>query len=253
MSASQLSESFTARPSALNEAICPGDRMFKGNAEAYLIAGFSALKNIRLALLAAALPQPRAILDFPSGHGRVLRYLAAEFPEAKLTACDIETSAIEFCQSVFGAVKVQGHEDPWKIPLPDQFDLIWVGSLLTHLGEKRCLEFLQFFCAKLNPQGLLIFTMHGREVAARMTAGTSAFGLDPKGLQRVLKDYRRRGFGYVNYPKKKTFGVSENYGVSLVTPRWIFDAVEKLPGMRLVTYTEKAWDGLQDVIACVRE
>ncbi len=69
----------------------------------------------------------------------------------------------------------------------------------------------------------------------------------------MQKDYRRKGFGYVNYAKKKTFGVSENYGVSLVSARIVFEDLEKLPGMRLLTYIENGWDNLQDVIACVRE
>lgn len=252
MSAAALNELFFQRPPGLIEEICEGDRMFKGNIDGYLNAGLSAMKNVRLAMLAAGVTELTDILDFPSGHGRVLRYLRAAFPAAKLTACDIETSAVDFCEKTFGATKVYGHEDPWKIKLPSQYDLIWVGSLLTHLNEDRCVMFLRYFSSLLKQGGLLVFTMHGREVAGRMNAGTP-FGLDESGLKKVLKYYRRKGFGYVNYPKKKTFGVSENYGVSLVSPRWIFGELEKLPGLRLVTYTEKAWDGLQDVIACVRE
>ena len=145
MSESQLTDIFLQRPSGLIEEICEGDRMFKGNRDAYFNAGFSALKNVRLAMLAAGIGDFAEILDFPSGHGRVLRYLRADFPNARVTACDIEIPAADFCEKAFGATKVLGHEDPWEIKLPGHYDLIWVGSLLTHLNKDTCAEFLEFF------------------------------------------------------------------------------------------------------------
>ncbi len=123
-----LTDIFSKAPPGLIEEICEGDRMFKGNKEAYLSAGLSALKCIRTAMLAAGLPGFSEILDFPSGHGRVLRYLKAEFPNARLTACDIEIAAANFCERAFGAVKAYGHEDPWKIKLPAQYRSVPISS-----------------------------------------------------------------------------------------------------------------------------
>ena len=73
-----------------------------------------------------------------------MRYLKAEWPDASLTACDMDTEAIKFCSETFGAKSV------WDRPQPhglvdelDQFDLIWVGSLFSHLDGPRWRRFLR--------------------------------------------------------------------------------------------------------------
>lgn len=50
----------------------------------YSYGGRSALRSIGNALIAAQLPSPRRVLDFPSSHGRVTRYLVKAFPEAEV-------------------------------------------------------------------------------------------------------------------------------------------------------------------------
>ena len=94
------------------------------------------------------------ILDLPSGHGRALRYLQAEYPEADLTACDIIRGAVEFCAETFGATPVYGKEDPADIEL-GTYDLIWCGSLVTHVDAPRWDDFLDLFENALEPGGLL--------------------------------------------------------------------------------------------------
>ena len=59
----------------------------------------------------------KRILDLPCGHGRVLRYLSAAFPEAEITACDIMREGVDFCASTFGAIPVYSQDDPQQIPL----------------------------------------------------------------------------------------------------------------------------------------
>ncbi len=226
--------------------------MFKGDRAQYLSVGQSALECISVAMQAAKIETFSNILDMPSGHGRVLRHLQAAFPEARLTACDIETDAVDFCAQTFGATPVYAAELPKDTALPGDYDLIYVGSLLTHLNKERCIEFLEFFHKALRKNGLLLFTMHGRFVARRMRERTATYGLQPDALPKLLREYERKGFGYLNYPKKKNFGVSENYGVSLVSPRWVFAELEKLEGLRLVNFTEFGWADHQDVVACMR-
>src|SRR5262245_10124406 len=71
----------------------------------YHRVGQSALHCIRLSLEAAGKDpaEVRSILDLPSGHGRVLRYLKAAFPDAALTACDLSRDGVDFCAATFGA------------------------------------------------------------------------------------------------------------------------------------------------------
>ena len=72
------------------------------------------------------------ILDLPCGHGRVMRWLRATFPKASLTACDIDGDGVSFCAETFGARPALSSTDPEDLVL-GTFDLIWCGSLLTHL------------------------------------------------------------------------------------------------------------------------
>ena len=118
----------------VNDQIAPDDGMWDGNPSHYFGVGQSALHCIKVSMLAAGIETFTNILDLPCGHGRVLRHLQHAFPRAQLTACDINMSATEFCARTFGAAPVKGYESPGKIALQGNYDLIWVGSLLTHFG-----------------------------------------------------------------------------------------------------------------------
>jgi hypothetical protein len=68
--------------------------------------------------------------------------LKAAFPGAELTACDIDRDAVEFCAETFGAVPVCAETRPEQIRFDREFDLIWSGSLFTHLEAERFGGFL---------------------------------------------------------------------------------------------------------------
>src|SRR5258708_14501308 len=146
--------------------LSPKDEMFEGNEAHYLGVGESALECIRRSLAAAEVPEHRVrrILDLPCGYGRVLRYLRAEFPEAEITACDLQHEGVDFCAQTFGATPVYSHWDPAKIPLPDDwFDLIWVGSLLPHVDAEHWDAFLRLFRRVVRPGGGLVFSTPRRK------------------------------------------------------------------------------------------
>src|SRR5581483_10052394 len=82
--------SIDLEPPGVIRRISPRDEMYAGDADHYFGVGRSALRCVRLAMLAAGKQRVCRILDLPSGHGRVLRYLKAAFPEARLTACDLD-------------------------------------------------------------------------------------------------------------------------------------------------------------------
>lgn len=92
---------------------------------------------------AAQRSEPSSILDFGCGYGRVLRVLRNEFPDARITACDVDRGAAEFCAQTFGATAVYSSTDPSEVRLGGKFDLIWVGAVFTHidLSLKRCSRF----------------------------------------------------------------------------------------------------------------
>lgn len=231
---------------SIERTLSPNDEMFGGDEEHCFGAGRSALHAIRLALAAAQADSPRRILDLPCGHGRVLRWLRAAWPDAEFTACDIARDGVDFCERTFGARPVSSALDPEDVPIPPRsFDLIWVGSLLTHVDRRRWSSFLDRFHSWLVPRGLLVFTTHGRYVAYRMEQGID-YGLQPGQRAELLAAFARDGFAYQDYPG------SHGYGIALATPAFVTRLLLGGPDARLVAYGERSWDDHQDVVACQR-
>ena len=230
--------------------ISPNDEMFAGDESHYFGVGQSALECVSCSLQAAQLPSKnvRRILDMPCGHGRVLRYLRAAFPEAEITACDLLRDGVDYCATTFGAIPLYSDENPAKIELErDAFHLIWVGSLLTHLDSDRWAEFLELFRRSLRPGGVLVFSAHGREAYDRTVRGTFNYGLPYWRTTAAKYTYERTGFGYGHYWN------SNSYGITFSSPAWVFKQIERVSEMRMVHFCEKAWDRHHDIYACVRD
>jgi SAM-dependent methyltransferase len=216
----------------------PADAMHAGDSAHYLSVGLSAIGCID----AAGVTDPRRILDLPCGHGRVLRALAAAFPGAELTACDLDRHGAGFCAAQFGAAPVYASRDVSDLALPGGFDLIWCGSLATHLGAGDTRALLERLGAALAPGGTLVITTHGHRVAGRLADGEADYQLTPEGIRELLEGYRETGFGYADY------AWSPGYGVSVMVPDWLAAPA----GLERTYLAERAWDDHQDVHAFTR-
>lgn len=237
---------FEKETTGVPELISPNDTMFGSNPNSsyYFSTGQSALRCIKLAMLGAGTGEPRRILDLPSGHGRILRALKAAFPQAELTACDINRDGVDFCAQALGAIPVYSHEDPDDIELMGTFDLIFCGSLFTHLDADRWPGFLELFHSHLSSGGLLVFTTHGRFVVERLRSGEVDYGLGADFVTSLVTEFDQgNGFGYRDYPSYPGFGFS------LTSPGWLCARLWELPGLQLVSFTERGWNQHQDVVA----
>jgi SAM-dependent methyltransferase len=237
--------------------ISPNDEMFKGRTATtealartyqahYFTAGRGALECIDLSLQAARKVRSdiRNLLDLPCGHGRVLRFLKTAFPLAKISACDLTQEAVDYCALTFGAIPCYSDIEPAKIPLiPESFDLIWVGSLFTHLDAPLWGEFMSLFHKLLVRGGLLVFSTHGRSVYDKYRFGKQA----ARWRNALLSQYEQRAFGYVHTAP------SGHYGISIAEPGWVLGQIARFDEFRLVHFCEKSWDHNQDIFACVRE
>jgi SAM-dependent methyltransferase len=235
-----------AQDSALIQEISSNDTMYVQDVDHYFRVGASALRCIQAAMFTANRSNFDKILDFPCGHGRVTRHLKAAFPQAQITVADLERDAVDFCAKTFAAVPVYSSNDTRQIDIQGGFDLIWCGSLLTHFDAAQCLEFLTFFRKLLAPRGILVFTMHGRLSANWLRTGTCLYSLEAAKIPGLVKSYDATGFGYLDYPNAK------GYGISLAAPAWTISHLQTMSDMNLLAYTEMGWDSHQDVIACMR-
>lgn len=228
---------------AVDPRIHPDDEMFLGDPDHYFAVGLSAITCIETALAqpdsAPAAPEPERILDFAGGYGRVHRFLAARFPDAERVAADVQPPALEFCTEQFGAATIGAPVDPLELRLTGDFDLIWCGSLLTHLDAERIRAVLGQFASALTPGGVAVVSTHGSFAAGH------EWTLEPLAAEdrsRALREFEADGAGYAPYPE------TPHYGVSLTTPDWIRGAADEA-GLEPGNSAERAWASHQDVIA----
>lgn len=222
------------------------DAMHGGAGERYFAIGLSGLRCVERAVAAAGRRDaPRAILDLPCGHGRVLRWLAARYPAAELTACDLDRHGVDYCAQTFGAHRVYSHPDLGALELDRRFDLIWCGSLVTHLDVDRIAELLRFFAAVLQPRGVAVVTTHGEHVAEQLRSGRADYLLEPPQIELLLAGHEVDGVGYVDYPGQS------GYGISLTSPDWVRAAASEA-GLHPLSCAARGWDDHQDVFSLAR-
>ncbi|MFK7918944.1 MAG: trans-aconitate 2-methyltransferase [Ilumatobacter sp.] len=215
--------------------------------EHYLDIGRDALRLIVSELVANHRAQPQSILDVPSGSGRVTRHLRAAFPTARIGACDLYESHVQFCVDTFAAEAIASAEDFDDVRINPEWDLVFCGSLLTHLPKPAALSALRFIARALSPTGIAIVTLEGRRGIEIHNEFYKVIEDDQ--FQRIQKGYDKTGFGFADYTDrtKRLFNKQESYGITLVKPSWVMDALENMD-VRILGYTERAWDNHQDMV-----
>jgi SAM-dependent methyltransferase len=223
------------------------DGMYKGDGAHYFRVGLDAIHRIEEALAAAQITSVKNILDFPCGYGRVLRFLVRRFPAARTTACELMPDAVRFCTQTFGVAGAQSAYELDTLSLGASYDLIWCGSLVTHLDARRTRALLRFFARHLAPGGLLLFTTHGDFVAGRVHDMADFYGLHHPDIPALVASYRQTGHGYLDYPE------APGYGVSLTAPAWVRAEAQAVGTLREVYFKARGWDEHQDVYGFVRQ
>jgi SAM-dependent methyltransferase len=236
-------ETLDAKGLDVSREVMPGDQMYAYDPVVYFDAGARALRHVEIALLAAGREGADHILDFACGAGRVTRYLHAAFPDASLTACDVYPEGPDFCARHFGARPLRSNHDLSQLEIGGPYDLIWVGSLFTHVGDDDWDRLLTMFAGALDEHGVLVFTTYGRAVADLLRSGETTLNLQPDHVAQIVSDYDRHGFGFF-----ADFEPEHGHGDSLAASAWVTARLEQFPSLRLLLYSEDAWLR-QDVIA----
>ncbi len=145
----------------------------------------NALEQFRLVRHIAAWRGPIGkMLDFASGYGRLTRLLVHEHLADEVTVSDILAGGMEFQAQQFGVRTILSTTDPKDFAAPDNYDLIFVASLFTHLPEATFLAWLRRLAELLTPSGLLIFSVHDELLAPEPFDGGIKF--ESRSESRVL-------------------------------------------------------------------
>jgi SAM-dependent methyltransferase len=210
----------------------------------YFSVGASAL-NTLLATISVAQTIPKTILDFGCGGGSVTRWLRAAFPTADLSACDLDEKNLAFVREHFNAYTWSSATDIASLQAPTLFDLIWLGSVVTHLDERTSIMLLRKLFSWLTPKGLLVVSLHGRTARRRGDTGVVRY-LQPEGWQQVRAGCDATGYGYADYAGQ------HGYGISVVSPHWAIERASQIENARIVLFGEALWDNHHDVLALQR-
>jgi len=232
-----------------SKVISENDKMFtmhSGNSlEFYFYVSESAIACIFYALNMAGKTDVKSILDFPCGHGRVLRSLVSYFPDAEITACDLEKDGVDFCVKTFSVNGVYSNEDISKINLGRKYDLIWVGSLLTHFPEKTSRKFIDFLFDHLEEDGLLVISLHGRY--AVIETDKQAY------YRELVENYKKNEYVFIPPSYYSYYIDGDNsipdYGDAFTKVSWISSLIQDNENMHLVYYSEKRFANHHDVFA----
>lgn len=228
---------------AISPVISPGETMFN---HWYDQVGQSTVRVILAAIAASQLDRVDKVMDLLCGHGRALRHLVAMFPGAQFTACDLDRAGVQFCAEEFGATPIVSEPDLAAVQFPDRYDIIWVGSLFTHVSKAQTAAWLAHLAGFLTDKGLIVATFHGRR---SISLYDSFPFIAADSWERILRDYEAIGYGYADYTRAENHDfIAHSYGISVSRPETILGIAQAIPGVRVFSYVEAGWSDNQDVL-----
>ena len=228
------------------KTIHPDDHMWITSADNYFAVGESGLMCVRRANDFTFSSPVRRILDLPCGHGRVARYLRAWCPDASMSFCDIDRSGVDFCCRTFGGTAIYSQPELTEMDIGTDYDVIWVGSLFTHVERDRTERWLRYLCSRLSERGVMAATFHG-PASVEILDRYKLWGLTDEQRRHIMDSYNACGYGYEPY---LNFGA--DYGISVVRPSEIVKIAETIAG-RILFYSERLWADNHDVLAICRK
>ena len=233
--------------SAVSEEIHPNDHMYNSGQPWYYLVGTSAIQSILGGFALSHTSQVNRVLDIPCGHGRVARQLRAAFPNADIYFCDIDREGVEFCADKFAGTGIHSRPDLTTVALPGNMDLIWVGSLFTHVDYERTQSWVRYLVEHLAPKGLLVATFHG--AFTRKHFSDDPINLGGGDWSKIVSELDATGYGYARYADESI----GDYGISIARASRIMDMAGAIKGTRIISYTERGWAYNHDVLTLTRQ
>ena len=227
----------------LDRTIDPADGMWKTGPDWYWSVGLSALHCVLAGLgMSWQSRDPGTIIDFGCGYGRVGRHLRAAFPASRFYWW--RPDGATFCAKHFGGEAIISNIDPAAVELPAA-DVIWVGSMFTHMTEANARQWLHRLAGHLRPEGILVATFHGRRSTAifRARGGNMSRMVD-----RIEADRPPLGWGFEKYDP----AAPAEWGVSISSPVKLAEIGASIPDTHIGGIREAGWSNNHDVLTLVK-
>jgi SAM-dependent methyltransferase len=177
--------------------------------------------------------EPKSVLEFASGYGRVARHVAELAPALSWTCCDIHPQAVAFISEKIGLRAFLSTTDPAQWAAPALYDVVFALSFFSHTPDHRFGPWLAALVRAATPGGLLIFTTHGETSIAKNYA--------PRGIHIDLG-----AAGHHWSPNSDQLDLDPiEYGTSFVTRAYVEDKIG--PCGALLDFRPGYWWGHQDL------
>ena len=215
----------------------------------YVQAGQSGMDAMRRALEICDrdLTEMTSVLDLGCGFGRVLRFLCSHVESWKITACDLDARAVAFCAAELGAHPLVSKPDLGAVPF-GTYDLVWSGSLLTHLPESASDAFIALLPKLLKPSGVAVISFHGEHSLGSLENLYSGDHADE--ARAIREEVGSRGVSYRAYGERSV-GYDDEGDYGMAWHRWEYLEKRNLAlngdAVSAVGHLPRGWDDHHDV------
>lgn len=112
----------------------------------------------------------KSILEFACGYGRFTRHLVMRHPTDRTVVSDIYRGAVDWQNEKNGMTGIYSVAKPEDFALISKFDVIFVGSLFSHLPKDLFVGWLERLFRMLSPDGFIAFSVHDVHLAPNTAA-----------------------------------------------------------------------------------
>lgn len=174
-----------------------------------------------LASCGVEMDQVSDALDFGCSSARVVRVLAAAYPEVRWRGCDPNGPAIEWAGANLPGIDFFRSGDEPPLPLPDgSLDMAYAISIWSHFAPELGLRWFDEMHRLVRPGGHLVFTTHGLTSVAFYAARELR---SAQQSDEILGDLYRQGFWYApEFGEQGDWGVvNPEWGTAFLSPEWV--------------------------------
>jgi SAM-dependent methyltransferase len=192
----------------------------------------------------------QSALDLGCSSGRVVRALAAAYPQIKWRGCDPNRPAIEWASANLPAIEFFVNDDSPPLPLADaSLDLAYAISIWSHFAPALGLRWFEEMRRVIAPGGYLLCTTHGLTSVAHYALLELR---QPDQSQEIADSLYRKGWWYAaEFGEEGDWGVvNPDWGTAFISPEWLL--AQLCPRWRVLAFAPGRNQGNQDVYVLQR-
>jgi SAM-dependent methyltransferase len=192
----------------------------------------------------------RSGLDFGCSSGRVVRVLAAAYPDVHWHGCDPNAPAVAWASENLPGIAFFVNGDVPPLPLADgSLDLVYAISIWSHFAPDLGLRWFEEMHRLLRPGGHLVCTTHGLTSIAYYATRE----LRPVEQSQEIRDalYRDGSWYAPEFGEEGDWGVvNPDWGTAFLSPEWMLTKL--CPAWRVLEFAPGRNQENQDVYVLQR-